>query len=82
MYIYVMRRTTVFLEDLLLRRARAHARREGRTFASLVREAVAVYIAEPRPRGAGLPSIAGRFASGAADTADRTDELLWKDPHA
>ena len=77
--IYVMKRTTVFLEEALLRRARQLARREGRSFAQVVREALAQYLAAGRPRR--LPSIAGKYRSGYTDTSERVDELLWKDPH-
>jgi hypothetical protein len=76
-----MKRTTVFLDDGLLARARRHARREGVSFATVVREALAAYLATPRG-DASLPSIAGRFSSGSDDTAERADELLWRDPHA
>jgi hypothetical protein len=78
---YVMHRTTVFLDQGLLRRARQFARREGKSFAAVVREALAAYIAERRTSAAGPPSIAGRFASGRSDTSAHTDELLWTDPH-
>lgn len=76
-----MRRTTVFLPPDLLKRAQQLARREGRSFADVVREAVSTYVAGGSRAGA-LPSIAGSFGSGASDTSERVDELLWKDPHA
>jgi hypothetical protein len=80
-----MRRTTVFLEDSLLKRARAHARREGKSFAQVVREAVAQYVSgggQEREAGpARLPSVTGMFSSGHTDTSERVDELLWTDPH-
>lgn len=75
-----MKRTTVFLDDALLRRVRQTARREGRSFAAVVREALARYLAGPVGKRK-LPSIAGMFDSGHADTSVRVDELLWKDPH-
>ena len=78
---YVMRRTTVFLDDPLLRRARGFARRHGVSFAAVVREALAAYIAAPRPSRTALPALTGRFASGRADTSERVDELLWSEPH-
>ena len=79
--IYVMKRTTIFLDDGLLARARRLARRQGVSFATVVREALAAYLASPGA-DTSLPSIAGRFASGTDDTAERADELLWRDPHA
>jgi metal-responsive CopG/Arc/MetJ family transcriptional regulator len=77
--IYVMKRTTVFLDDKLLREAQRYARRTGTSFATVVREALARYLAQPN--AGSLPSIAGRFSSGTKDTASRTDEILWRNPH-
>ncbi len=76
-----MKRTTVFLDLALLKRAKQYARAKGKSLAAVVREAVAQYIS---PRGAerGVPSLAGRFASGHADTSERVDDLLWRDPPA
>jgi hypothetical protein len=76
-----MERTTVFLDKLLLRRARELARREGKSFAAVVREALAVYVTSTDRPPSRLPSIAGSFASGHADTSERVDELLWTEPH-
>jgi hypothetical protein len=76
-----MRRTTVFLEPRLIKRAQELARREGKSFAAIVREALAAYVAGPAPRGARLPSIAGRFAGARSDVSERVDELLWQEPH-
>jgi hypothetical protein len=78
--IYGMKRTTVFLEERLLRKLRLAARRKGVSAAMLVREALEEYLAGPVAR-ASVPGIAGRFASGTADTSARVDELLWQDPH-
>jgi hypothetical protein len=75
-----MRRTTIFLDDQLLRRARQFARREGKSFAAVVRESLAAYVSGGR-RGTRLPSLAGRFASGHAETSEKVDELLWREPH-
>jgi Ribbon-helix-helix protein, copG family len=77
-----MRRTTIFLDPDLLRRAQEEAQREGKSFAGLVREAVAAYLDRKVPEPGRLPSIAGRFSSGRSDTAERSDELLWEDPHS
>jgi hypothetical protein len=79
-HIYGMKRTTVFLEEQTLRRLRQVAQRQGVSSATLIREAVSRYLDAPTPPRA-LPSIAGRFASTKPDTADRVDELLWRDPH-
>jgi len=76
-----MKRTTVFLDEALLRRAKQFAQREGKSLAALVREAIAGYLAGSRGRMSTVPGIAGRFASGHADTSEHADELLWRDPH-
>lgn len=76
-----MKRTTVFLEDALIRRAMRKARSEGRSFAALVREAVAAYV-DARPAGhRPLPSITGIADSGETDISERVDQFLWTDPH-
>lgn len=76
-----MKRTTIFLDEQTLIRLKRAAQRQGVASAALVREAIHRYLDAP-PDTIGLPSIAGQFASGASDTADRTDDLLWRDPHA
>jgi len=76
-----MKRTTVFLDEALLRRARDTARREGKSFAAVVREAVAAYVSGTRLRPRRLPSVVGKYRSEFTDTSERVDELLWKDPH-
>ncbi len=76
-----MKRTSLFLDDKLLRALRRAAARDGVSVASLVREAVSRYLAEPEAT-VRMPSIAGRFSSGSRDTSARADELLWRDPHA
>jgi metal-responsive CopG/Arc/MetJ family transcriptional regulator len=76
-----MKRTSLFLDDKLLKALRRAAAREGVSVASIVREAVSRYLAEPEKPGA-IPSIAGRFGSGKHDTANDTDRFLWRDPHA
>ena len=80
--IYDMKRTTVFLDDALLRRMQAHARKHGMSFASAVREAVRHYLASSSPRRSGrLPSVTGQFSSGRRDVSSRAEDLLWKEPH-
>lgn len=79
--IYDMRRTTIFLPEQTLLQLQRTARRKHISTATLVREAVTRYLATPDPE-AKVPSIAGQFASGARDTAERGDDLLWRDPHA
>ena len=76
-----MRRTTVFLEDDLLKKARRYASKRGKSFARVVREALLEFITEEDSMKRKLPSLAGQFASGRSDTSERVDELLWQDPH-
>ena len=76
----LMKRTTVFLDDALLRSLKRLAARRDVSFATVVREAAAAYVATPMAAGA-VPSVAGQFASGTTDTASRTDDFLWKEPH-
>ena len=78
--IYAMKRTTMFIDEELLARLQRLAHRKGVSYATLVREALAQYLANPRSAGS-LPSIAGRFSSGTTDTSERVDDLLWRDPH-
>lgn len=70
----------MFVDEKLLRRLQRLAKRQGVSYATLVREALAQYLADPRVAGQ-VPSIAGRFSSGDTDTSTRVDELLWRDPH-
>ncbi len=78
---YVMRRTTIFIDDTILKQIKRLAAREGKSFAAVVREALAAYAVDPGRVTRRVPAVAGQFASGHADTADRVDELLWQDPH-
>jgi predicted transcriptional regulator len=68
-----MHKTTMYLEDDLYVRLQRAAEASGRTQASVVREAVAVYLAggqKRRPRSIGL----GR--SGSGDLGERAEDLL------
>lgn len=78
---YAMKRTTVFLDDSLIGRANRYAEKHGMSFASVVREALAVFLTTPQKESR-VPSIAGRYNSGETDVSERVDELLWQDPHA
>src|SRR5437870_9105644 len=72
-----MKRTTIFVPESLERDLQLYAAREGKSTASVVREALAEYVAKRRVAGA-LPSFTGAFASGHTDTAERHEELLFK----
>ncbi|MPY87727.1 MAG: hypothetical protein GEU99_07385 [Luteitalea sp.] len=78
-----MRRTTIFLDPDTERDLQALARRDRRPVASLVREALAVYVVERKQQGLGLPAFTAIGASGQRDVAERHEEWLWKDlePH-
>jgi hypothetical protein len=75
-----MKRTTMYFDDKLLAQLRRRAKAAGVSYATLVREALVRYLSEPASGGA-VPSIAGKFSSGASDTSSRVDDLLWRDPH-
>lgn len=78
---YVMIRTSLFLDTRTMTSLKRAAQRRGVSVAAIVREAVAAYLSGAAP-AVPLPSIVGRFASGQSDTAERANELLWRDPHA
>lgn len=77
-----MKRTTVFLDETILQRAKQLARDEGKSFASLVRDAVAAYVSGDRGNAPGVPTVAGAFESKRSDTSERADGLLWTEPHS
>ncbi len=75
-----MRRTTIFLEEALLKRAQRYAAKHGKSFAQVVREAVLMYITDGPVSTRGLPRLTGQFSGGPPDLSERVDELLWQDP--
>jgi hypothetical protein len=75
-----MKRTTIFVPESLERDLQLYAQREQKPVASVVREALAEYLATRLPTAA-LPSFTGIGQSGRTDTASRHEELLWRDPH-
>jgi hypothetical protein len=76
-----MKRTTIFLDESLERRLKQRARREGKSFAQVVREAMAQYVARPAAGPRPLPTFFGIAGGGPPDLSERVDELLWKDPN-
>lgn len=74
-----MKRTTIFVPEPLERDLQLYARHERKPVASVVREALAEYLAARRPASA-LPSFAGVGESGRSDVADRHEDLLWTAP--
>jgi predicted transcriptional regulator len=74
-----MKRTTIFLDEALERDVQAIARQQKRAVASVVREAIAEYVANREGGRAAPLSFVGAGASGRTDTAERHEELLWRD---
>lgn len=70
-----MRRTTVFLDEQLDRDVKSIAEREGRPAASVVREALAEYVARHRREAPPL-SFVGAGRSGRSDVSERHEEIL------
>ena len=77
-----MKRTTVFLDETLIQRAKQLARDRGISFAGLIRDAVTAYVAGDRGNAPGVPSVAGAFESKKSNTSEAADGLLWKEPHS
>jgi hypothetical protein len=75
-----MKRTTVFLSEGLERDLQTEARRTGKPMASLVREALAEYMASRRPSGQ-RPSFVACAAGRRTDVSERHEQLLWPQPH-
>jgi hypothetical protein len=72
-----MKRTTIFVPEALERDLQLYARKMGKPTAAIVREALAAYIAGKRP-SMDLPSFVGAFDSGRSDTAERHEEILFR----
>jgi hypothetical protein len=72
-----MKRTTIFVPESLERDLQLYASRKRKPTAAVVREALAEYLSR-RQATRPLPSFAGAFASGRADTADRHEEFLFR----
>lgn len=67
-------RTTVYLDAADYRRLKALARREDRSAAELVREAVSQYASRRGDRT--VPRSVGAGRSGLGDLSERAEELL------
>jgi len=72
-----MKRTTIFIPEPLERDLQVFARRSGKPTAAVVREALAAYLTQHQSSAA-LPSFTGAFDSGHSDTAERHDEILFR----
>ena len=74
-----MKRTTLFIDPALDRELLALARRKGQSMASVVREAVAQYVATAAKKTrARRPGFIAAGRSGRHDTAERHEELLFQ----
>ncbi len=79
-YIGLMNRTQIYLEASLQEALRERAAAEGRSVASLIREAVARFL-KPSPRKKDTDpflAISGKFSGGPGDAAERHDDYLYR----
>ncbi|MGH9202951.1 MAG: hypothetical protein ACRD2A_17135, partial [Vicinamibacterales bacterium] len=79
-----MKRTTLFLDEQLEHDLRILSKRKGRPLASVVREAMAQYVARQLEQDSDRSvRFVASGRSGHTDTAERHEELLWGDlePH-
>lgn len=67
----------MFLDPALERDLQLIARREGRSTASVVREALSAYIAGRKAESPRRPGFVAAGRSGFADTAERHESLLF-----
>jgi len=72
-----MKKTTLYLDEAVLAEIKSVSRSEGRSEASLLRNAINDYLERRR---ASLPSIFGKGSGGKFDAADSEDWLHenWK----
>jgi Ribbon-helix-helix protein, copG family len=75
-----MLRTTVYIDEKTEAELRLLARRQDRTKAELIREALEAYVAKARAKlEVELPPGVGRYASSRDDVSERADVFLWVD---
>jgi predicted DNA-binding protein len=78
-----MIRTQISLTERQARRVRRLAADRGVSMATVIREAVEVYVPDDEPARAARAAralAAGRFDSGLADVSERHDDYLAEDP--
>jgi hypothetical protein len=73
-----MKRTTIFIPEGLEADLHRFARREKKSAAWVVREAISSFLATHVPP-ASLPSSVGMGASGRTDLSERFEDLLFAD---
>jgi len=72
-----MKRTTIFVEPDIERDLRLYAEREGRSTASVVREALAQWLDARRAAPVPRPAFVASGRSGRRDIAERHESLLF-----
>jgi metal-responsive CopG/Arc/MetJ family transcriptional regulator len=72
-----MKRTTIFVDEELLRKLGQIAKREDTTFSQVVRRALERYVSRRSPKRSRL-SLVGIGRSGRKDVAEHAEELLGK----
>ena len=80
LYASAVIRTQIYLDEELRTALRLRAVAEGRSVAALIREAVARFIRPAKPIGKRDPflAIAGKYAGGPGDAAERHDDYLYR----
>jgi hypothetical protein len=78
-----MKRTTLFLDPLVERDLRLFAERQGRSTASVVREALVQWVDAQREARVPRPGFVAMGRSGHTDTAERHEALVFDglEPH-
>lgn len=71
-----MKRTSILADESVLLELKHLAKQEGRPVSELVREALATYCAQPRPKK--TLGFVGAGRSGRKDVSRRDEELLRK----
>jgi plasmid stability protein len=74
-----MKRTTLFLDAGLERDLQLIAERDGRSTASVVREALTAWVAGKKTAAAPKLRFVAAGGSATADTAERHEELLFRE---
>jgi len=72
-----MTKTTLYLDETMMLSLKEAAKAEGRSQATLIREAIAAYLKRrerPKPKGIGI------YSSGRSDLSERAEELLAERP--
>jgi predicted CopG family antitoxin len=73
----IMKRTTVFPDEDVLRKLREVAKRENNTVSEVIRKALSEYVSQRSSKRSRL-SLIGIGRSGRKDVAERAEELLFK----